>query len=97
MTGYSTWHVYIVCCQDGTLYTGITTDVIRRVAEHNSEKEGARYTRSRRPVYLVYEESVDSRSAAGKREWQIKKMRLAKKMELVRSYEPVGNFCCQSP
>ncbi|MCK5340152.1 MAG: GIY-YIG nuclease family protein, partial [Desulfobulbaceae bacterium] len=69
MTSSNAWHVYMVRCRDGTLYTGIATDLNRRIAEHNSEKNGAKYTRSRRPVCLVYSEKVESRSAAAKREY----------------------------
>ena len=83
----SEWHVYIVSCRDGTLYTGITTDLLRRLAEHNSEKGGARYTRPRRPVNLVFSEPVDSRSSAARREWQIKQMTLAKKMALIEAWQ----------
>lgn len=79
----SSWFVYIMRCADGTLYTGITTDLARREQEHNSEKNGARYTRSRRPVVLVYSEVVGNRSEASKREHAIKKLPLSGKMELV--------------
>ena len=69
------WSVYIVRCADGSLYTGIATDVARRVEEHNgSNLLAARYTRARRPVVLVYQEAVASRSAAGKREYELKQM-----------------------
>lgn len=77
------WHVYIVRCQDGTLYTGITKSLKRRIAEHNSEKGGAKYTKPRRPVRLVYSENASSRSAATKREIQIKKMSSEKKKTLI--------------
>ncbi len=77
------WQVYIVSCRDDTLYTGITTDLIRRLAEHNSGKNGARYTRSRRPVTLVFSEPAASRSAAAQREWQIKQLTTAQKMALI--------------
>jgi len=79
----SEWQVYIVSCRDGTLYTGITTDLPRRLAEHNSGKGGARYTRSRQPVKLVFSEPADSRSAAAQREWQIKQMTVAQKLGLI--------------
>ena len=79
----SNWFVYIMRCADGTLYTGITTDLARREQEHNSEKNGARYTRSRRPVVLVYSEEAENRSEASKREHAIKKLPLSGKMELV--------------
>jgi putative endonuclease len=77
------WKVYILRCADGTLYTGITTDLARREQEHNSEKKGARYTRSRRPVVLVYSEEATDRSEASKREYAIKQLPLAGKLELV--------------
>ncbi len=77
------WWVYIVSCADTTLYTGITTDVERRVAEHNSESLlAAKYTRARQPVVLVYKEACSSRSVAACREYEIKKMRRAAKEAL---------------
>lgn len=78
----SDWFVYIMRCADGTLYTGITTDLARRVEEHNTGNAGARYTRSRRPVVLVYREAAGNRSEASKREHAIKKLPLAEKMKL---------------
>lgn len=77
------WFVYIVSCSDGTLYTGITTDLERRLEEHNSDKGGARYTRSRRPVRLAYREVVGNRSEAARREYLIKRMTSVEKMRLV--------------
>ena len=78
------WFVYIVRCADGSLYTGITTNLERRVAEHNAgESAGARYTRSRRPVTLVYYERQESRSAAAKRECLLRKLNKADKEQLV--------------
>jgi putative endonuclease len=79
----NSWFVYILRCADGTLYTGITTDLARRVDEHNAGKAGARYTRSRRPVALVYSEAAENRSEASKREHAIKKLPLSGKIELV--------------
>ncbi len=81
------WYVYIVRCKDNTLYTGITNDLKRRVAEHNSENGGAKYTRYRRPVTLVYSEKIGSRSEALKREHQLKKMPLTKKKQLFMETE----------
>lgn len=79
-----TWRVYIVRCADDTLYTGIAVDVERRVAEHNGAgRLGARYTRARRPVVLVYQEPAADRSEAGKREYEIKRMRRADKARLI--------------
>ena len=78
----SNHYVYIVECDDGTLYTGYTTDVERRVAEHNAG-DGAKYTRCRTPVELVYTESFDSQSAAMSREYEIKQLSRAEKDALV--------------
>lgn len=76
--------VYLVCCNDGSLYAGIATDVARRLAQHNGQLAGgARYTRARRPVRLVYEESAASRSAAAKREYQIKQLSRRDKLLLI--------------
>ncbi len=78
------WFVYILRCADGSLYTGITTDLARRVAEHNAGAQaGARYTRPRRPVTLVYHEHHQSRSAAAKREHALRKLGKAEKERLV--------------
>jgi putative endonuclease len=79
------WFVYIVSCRDKTLYTGITNDPKRRLQEHNSTGNGAKYTRGRRPVTLVYLESCPSRSAASKREHSIKRMSVARKNQLACS------------
>jgi putative endonuclease len=78
------WHVYMVRCSDRTLYTGITNDLEKRIEAHNSGKEGARYTRSRRPVKLVYSEQVKSKSAAAKLEYQLKKLPRLKKIRLIK-------------
>lgn len=79
--------VYILRCKDKSLYTGITTDIKRRIDEHNgvagNEKTAAKYTRARRPVELVYSESYASRSTASKREAEIKKMTRVKKLDLL--------------
>ena len=79
------WHVYLVRCADDTLYTGVATDVRRRLAEHNGEsRAGARYTRTRRPVTLVYQELAADRSEAGKREYAIKQLPRSAKLALLR-------------
>lgn len=75
--------LYLLRCSDGTLYTGITSDLKRRVHEHNTSDKGAKYTRSRRPCILVYYEELESKSAALKREIVIKKMTKAKKETLL--------------
>jgi putative endonuclease len=82
------WHVYIVHCADGSLYTGITTDVERRIDEHNhDDRLAARYTRGRRPVKLIYSEEYASRSEASKRESEIKQMERPEKEALVENPE----------
>lgn len=79
------WYVYIVKCSDNTYYTGVTTDLQRRINEHNSDdKKGAKYTKSRRPVNLFWCESHESRSLACQREAAIKKMKRAQKRALTR-------------
>ena len=79
----SNWAVYIVQCSDDSLYTGITTDVTRRVDEHNQDNnKGARYTRSRRPVTLVYSEACDNRALASQREYAIKQLNRNQKLAL---------------
>lgn len=81
----SQWFVYIVRCSDGTLYTGITTNLEERIGQHNSKEGGAKYTKSRQPVKLVFSEQVESRSLATKRELAIKRMPKAKKVKLIKS------------
>lgn len=68
----SQWFVYLLECADGSYYTGITTDLERRVNEHNGGQRGARYTRARQPVTLVYHETAASRSEASQREYAIR-------------------------
>ena len=68
------WYMYVVECIDGTLYTGMTTDVKRRLYEHNNTARGAKYTRPRRPVVLVHVEEFESRSSAAKAEAAFKKL-----------------------
>ncbi len=79
----STWHVYIVECADGTLYSGITTDLDRRINEHNESDKGAKYTRAKRPVALVYSEVHTDRSTASKREYELKQLSREKKDSLI--------------
>lgn len=76
-------YVYILECADGTLYTGWTTDIQKRVQTHNAGK-GAKYTRSRRPVKLVYTETFESKSDALRREYQIKQLSRAQKLSLLK-------------
>jgi putative endonuclease len=84
----SAWQVYIVRCRDNTLYTGITTNLERRVAEHNSGDKSAKYTRARQPVTLVYSENHENRSAATKREREIKSLTAKQKRALIDSENP---------
>jgi len=84
LTAELVWTVYVLRCADNSLYTGITTDISRRVNEHNNDNnKGARYTRARRPVSLAYQELCENRAAASKREYQLKKMSRAKKLSLL--------------
>jgi putative endonuclease len=77
------WWVYVLRCADGSLYTGITTDVDRRITEHNGDgAAGARYTRSRRPVRLVYVEPAADRAEATRRELAIKRLDRERKLAL---------------
>jgi putative endonuclease len=78
------WHVYMVSCSDGTLYTGIAKDLPKRIEAHNSDKGGARYTRSRRPVKLVYSEQVESKSTASRLEYNIKRLPRLKKEKIIK-------------
>ena len=82
------YHLYILLCSDSTLYTGITTDLKRRVSEHNSSKLGAKYTSIRRPVLLVYSKKFKNRSLASKEEARIKKLTRGEKLELINSEKP---------
>jgi len=78
------YYLYILKCADKTLYTGITTDLKRRVVEHNNSKLGAKYTSSRRPVKIVYFKKFKNRSVASKEEARIKKLKRIKKLELLK-------------
>jgi len=80
MNGY---HVYILECSDKTLYTGWTYNLEKRIQEHNNGKDGAKYTRARRPVRFVYAETCSSISEALKREAQIKKLSRGEKLEMI--------------
>ena len=81
------WVVYMVRCRDGTFYTGITTDIKRRIDEHNHDnKRGSRYTRTRRPVVIAYLEPCKNRSIATSRELSIKKLKNAEKQQLADDF-----------
>lgn len=81
------YYLYILKCADKTLYTGITTDLKRRIAEHNNTKLGAKYTTSRQPVKLVYSKKFKNRSLASKAEARIKKLKKPQKLGLIHSVE----------
>lgn len=85
MTGKTdVWHLYMIRCRDDSLYTGITTDVARRFADHQAGK-GAKYLRGRGPIELVYKKRIGDRGAALKAEHRVKKLPKHKKEDLVQS------------
>jgi putative endonuclease len=86
MTQHNSWTVYFLRCNDNSLYTGITTDIKRRLHQHNNTKLGAKYTRARRPVKLVYSETAADKSTASKREYQLRTLTKKKKEEIVIAY-----------
>lgn len=79
------WTVYILKCADGSLYTGITTDLPRRIKVHETGK-GARYTNGRGPFHLAHQERYHNRAEATKREMTIKSLSRTKKLKLIRAY-----------
>ncbi len=85
------WVLYILTCGDGTLYTGVTTDVRARLAAHRAGR-GARYTRGRGPLRLVYSERCRGRGAALRREAQVKRLTRAKKLDLIRRGRGPGRW-----
>jgi putative endonuclease len=76
------WYVYILECSDLTLYTGITNNVENRIDTHN-KKKGAKYTKTRTPVKLVYQQSFETKSLAAKEEWRIKQLTRNQKISLI--------------
>ena len=87
----SRWTVYIIRCDDGSLYTGVSTDVERRFREHLERPSGAKFFSGRRPVEVVFRESGHSRSSASRREAAIKKLSRAEKFLLVGSGHAGGS------
>ena len=90
----------MVLCRDNTYYTGITTDLKRRIHEHNATGRGARYTRSRRPVHLVYWETAPDKSTASKREYVVRKLPRLQKIQLIadnRNKEEISQAASESP
>mgnify|MGYP000922418698 FL=1 len=77
--------VYLLECADGTFYTGVTTDMARRLTEHNEGVRGAKYTKARRPVTVVYQEAASSRSEAQKREYVLRHLSRVEKQRLAAS------------
>ena len=80
--GYVSFYVYLLRCADGTLYTGYTDDPVRRTKVHNAGK-GAKYTRARLPVELVYQEACADKSAALRREYEIKQLTRVQELKLI--------------
>lgn len=88
------WYVYIAECSDGTYYTGITTSLQRRIKEHNTSRKGAKYTRSRRPIKLVFSHIYECRSSASKAEYQFKKLTRKQKENLIEKKADPGRPGC---
>lgn len=87
------WYVYILRCGDGSLYTGITTDPQRRLRQHRGEiKGGAKYTRARLPIQMVWLESQFDRASATRREIEIKRLKSASKEQLLSNFERAEEF-----
>ena len=86
------WYLYVVRCSDDTLYTGITTDLKRRLNEHNTSKRGAKYTKTRRPINLVYYELYQSRSNAQKAEHKFKKLTREQKEKKIQKRHNIKYF-----
>ena len=79
------WFLYVVRCCDGTLYTGVTTDLNRRVNEHNTSKRGAKYTKTRRPVNLIWSKEYNNRSEAQSAEYNFKKLSRKQKLDIINN------------
>jgi len=85
----NSWFVYVLRCKDNTLYTGITTNLKRRLQEHNTSNRGAKYTRSRRPCGLVFSRGPLSRSTAASLEYKIKKLRKKEKEKMIAGSDDI--------
>lgn len=79
------WFLYVVRCCDSTLYTGVTTDLSRRVNEHNTSKRGAKYTKTRRPVDLMWSKGYNNRSEAQSAEYSFKKLSRKQKLDIIKN------------
>jgi putative endonuclease len=77
------WYLYVLLCADGSYYTGVTTDTKRRLYEHNTTKRGAKYTKTRRPVSLIYVDKHADRSSAQKAEYNFKQLTRKQKDEYI--------------
>ena len=86
------WCVYVLRCSDNSLYCGLTTDIKRRVYEHNETKRGAKYTRARRPVMLFYVSPPMSRSQASSGEARFKRLRVEQKRKLLERHDRINSF-----
>jgi len=78
------WYLYIVECSDKTLYTGITTDIEKRIEHHNTSNLGAKYTRGKRPVHLVYSKKYKDKASASKEEYRIKQLSRDEKIKMIK-------------
>ncbi len=88
MSNTKTWFTYLLRCADNSLYAGVTTDLNRRIDEHNhSNKLGAKYTRVRRPVKLAYAEKNSDRQSACRREYVVRKLSKSKKEQLTQEFQ----------
>ena len=91
------WHLYLIRCRDGSLYTGITTDVARRFAAHQVNSDaGAKYLRGRGPLVLVFQKKLESRSLALGVESKVKKLSKARKEDLIRDDTRIDEIIKQS-
>ena len=86
----SNWCLYVLLCADGTYYTGVTTDVARRLKEHNALSTGAKYTKTRRPVELIYSTAFKDRSSAQKAEYKFKRLTRKQKEKVINESRRLG-------
>jgi len=86
------WYVYILECSDKTFYTGITSDIRRRIEEHNSSPKGAKYTKGRGPVKLVYLRRKMNKTTASKEEYRIKNLTRKEKLKMILSTSALSSF-----
>ena len=96
MISTSTYSIYILRCIDGSLYTGIATDVARRMTEHESSSRGAKYLRGRGPYELVLQHEVGDRAAASKIEYQLKALMKSEKEDLIAGRRSLAEFTAQT-